>query len=112
DACEAPHAKRAAPVEEREQLEALAHERVGPHGLVIHERPPAGAGLPRRDLFLADAEAAELVLWEIHAPERPVLGDVAHDVDLLESEAERLRPGPRRLPPRRLVARPAGTPDD
>src|SRR6185312_5003266 len=54
------------------------------------------------------AKAAELVLREIDAPERPVLGHVPHDVDLLEGETERLRAGPRRLPARRLVDGGAG----
>ena len=103
DPREAAHAERAAPVEEREELEALAHERVRADRLVLHQRAPAGAGTTGGDLLLAHPEPAQLVLREIHAPERPVLGDVSHDVDLLQREAERLRAGPRRLPARRLV---------
>src|SRR6185436_10481804 len=67
DPGEAPHAQRAPPVEEREELEALAHERIGARRLLLHERPPAGARAAGGDLLLRDAEAAELVLRDVDA---------------------------------------------
>ena len=57
---------------------------------MLHERVPGRADPAGGDVGLGDAEALELVLREVDAPEAPVLGDVAHDVDLLEREPERL----------------------
>ena len=57
---------------------------------MLHERAPRRARPPRGHVLLAHVEALELLLREIDAPETPVLGDVAHDVDLLEREAETL----------------------
>ena len=47
---------------------------------------PAGG-----DVLLGDAERGELVLREVDPAELPVLADVAHDVDQLQRDPERLR---------------------
>ena len=60
-------------------------------GLVRHQRLP-GRGQPScGDVVLRDAERGQLVLRQIHPAELPVLANVAHDVDQLERDAERLR---------------------
>ena len=62
-----------------------------PGGLVGHQRLPRGRAASVGDVVLVDAEGAQLVLRQVHAPQLPVLRHVPHDVDQLERDAELLR---------------------
>ncbi len=88
---EGRHAERAARVERAEQLEPVLQVRACALRLKCHQRAPRVAGVPGREVLFRDAVRRELLLWDVHAPERPVLGHVADDVDQLQCDAERLR---------------------
>src|SRR5581483_3579012 len=81
----------AAAVEVVEQRQPVLEVRPRPRRLVRHQRLPGRAHAPGGDVGLGDAVRGELVLREVDAAELPVLGDVAHDVDQLERDPERLR---------------------
>ena len=58
--------------------------------LVRHQRAPIRRATTCTDVLLGHAESGQLVLRQVDAPQAPVLGDVANDVDQLEGHAQRL----------------------
>ena len=114
---EGRHARRATPVEPRQQRPPFGQVRTSPLRLVRHERAPLRGAPACRDVRLGHAELGQLVLRQVDAPERPVLGHVADDVDELKGDAERLGALPLGVPApvdrdaarRRPLRRPAGS---
>src|SRR5581483_7447106 len=85
-------AGRASPVQIGQERPTLLQVGARPRGLVGHERLPGWGAASGGDVRLGHAERGELVLRDVDAAEAPVLVDVAHDVDQLQGDAERLRP--------------------
>src|SRR5262249_60391310 len=81
---------RAAGVEIIEGRQALGEMRPRAVCLEAHQPLPLWSHTRPGDVVLLHAEANELVLRQVDAAEDPVLGDVADDVDQLESDPERL----------------------
>ena len=83
-------ARRAAPVEPRQQRPPLGQVRPRPLRLVRHQCAPLRGAPPCSDVRFGHAELGQLVLRQVDTAERPVLGNVADDVDELKCDAERL----------------------
>src|SRR5581483_4085487 len=90
EAGERADAGGAAAVQRAEQRQPLVEIRPRPRALVGHQRLPRRRHPPRGDVVLGDAVGGELVLREVDAAELPVLAHVAHHVDQLQGDAERL----------------------
>ena len=91
EARERADAGGAAAVERAEQAQAVLEVGTRACALVGHQRLPGRRDSARCDVVLRHPERGELVLRKVDASELPVLADVAHDVDQLERDPERLR---------------------